>query len=36
MKLPFIDVETEEEEMLSGGNEGFCFNHVTFHSLLEI
>lgn len=36
MKLLFIDVEIEEEEMLSGGNEGFCFNYVIFYSLLEI
>lgn len=34
--LFFFDMGIEEEEeVLSGRNEEFCFNHVTFHSLLE-
>lgn len=31
----FFYMGIEEEEVLSGRNEEFCFNHVTFHSLLE-
>lgn len=36
VKLPFIEVEMEEEQFLSGTNEEFCFNHVAFYSLLGI
>lgn len=34
--MPIVEVKMEGEHILSGGNEEFCFRHVTFYSLLDI